>query len=243
MKKVKDNNNLKIQNGEITCRGGRLCPPANAGITLVALVVTIIVLIILAGVTLNIALDQNGIIGKAEQGTADYQNAEIQEQDALSNLEWLIGDVTVPIPAGYVKSEIAGEKNIADGLVIYQKPEGATIDWTNKKITINGEIKDLQENTNQYVWIPVSNINDMVMCKKNGQTGTDGKTICNLVLEGEELKCTTHNYITSEELTKTNLAEDFEQVLKIYDEDNFSEMFYKDNKSNDESTRWELNFY
>ena len=37
------------------------------GITLVALVVTIIVLIILAGVTLNIVLDQDGIINKAKQ--------------------------------------------------------------------------------------------------------------------------------------------------------------------------------
>jgi len=61
-----------------------------------------------------------------------------------------------------------------------------------------------------------------------------------LIEETNEVK---NYWIKEEELTKTNLAEDFEQVLKIYDEDNFSEMFYKDNKSNDESTRWELNFY
>jgi len=98
---MKENNNLKIPNGEITCmgrcfdlpinggntcRGGRLCPPANRGITLVALVVTIIVLIILAGVTLNIALDQNGIIGKSEQGVADYQNASEKEEIEMGGL-------------------------------------------------------------------------------------------------------------------------------------------------------------
>ena len=46
------------------------------GITLVALVVTIIVLIILAGVTLNIVLDNDGIINKAKQAVDDYENAQ-----------------------------------------------------------------------------------------------------------------------------------------------------------------------
>ena len=46
------------------------------GITLVALVVTIIVLIILAGVTLNIVLDNDGIINKAKQALIDLANAD-----------------------------------------------------------------------------------------------------------------------------------------------------------------------
>ena len=50
------------------------------GITLVALVVTIIVLIILAGVTLNIVLDNDGIINKAKQAAEEYENAQKAEQ-------------------------------------------------------------------------------------------------------------------------------------------------------------------
>ena len=57
------------------------------GITLVALVVTIIVLIILAGVTLNIVLDQNGIINKAKQAVGDYENAQKAEQALLGQLD------------------------------------------------------------------------------------------------------------------------------------------------------------
>ena len=54
------------------------------GITLVALVVTIIVLIILAGVTLNIVLDQNGIINKIQQAKEETKKSEIQDEIALA---------------------------------------------------------------------------------------------------------------------------------------------------------------
>ena len=39
----------------------------NKGITLVALVVTIVVLLILAGVSINLVLGNNGIIAKAKE--------------------------------------------------------------------------------------------------------------------------------------------------------------------------------
>ena len=54
------------------------------GITLVALVVTIIILLILAGVTLNLVLSNNGLIGKAKQGVATYEKSSVGEE--MSNL-------------------------------------------------------------------------------------------------------------------------------------------------------------
>ena len=59
----------------------------DKGITLVALVVTIIVLIILAGVTLNIVLDNDGIINKAKQAADDYEKAQREEQELLGQLD------------------------------------------------------------------------------------------------------------------------------------------------------------
>lgn len=47
----------------------------NKGITLIALVITIIVLIILAGVSVNLLFDNNGIITKAKEEARDYKNA------------------------------------------------------------------------------------------------------------------------------------------------------------------------
>ena len=46
----------------------------NKGITLVALVVTIVVLLILAGVSINLVLGNNGIIAKAKD--AQRESAE-----------------------------------------------------------------------------------------------------------------------------------------------------------------------
>ena len=58
----------------------------NKGITLVALVVTIIILIILAGVSINLVLGENGIITMAKRAKEDMEKAAQDEQIALDNL-------------------------------------------------------------------------------------------------------------------------------------------------------------
>ena len=59
----------------------------NKGITLVALVVTIVVLLILAGVSINLVLGNNGIIAKAKD--AETKSAEASQNDlkGMSDLE------------------------------------------------------------------------------------------------------------------------------------------------------------
>ena len=178
------------------------------GITLVALVITIIVLIILAGITLNIVLDNDGIINKTKQGAEEYENEQKAEQELLGEIEGYIeyAGKTAPIPEGYTKSQITTEDDVAEGLVIYEIPEGATVNWTDNEdtngknqstITLPGETeaKNLQETVNQYVWIPVDNINDMVMCKSN-----TGESICNLVYDenANTLTCTIHSDTATE---------------------------------------------
>ena len=57
------------------------------GITLVALVVTIIVLIILAGVSIALVLGNNGIATKAQTGSNNYKEAAANEKAELTNIE------------------------------------------------------------------------------------------------------------------------------------------------------------
>ena len=108
-----------------------------------------------------------------------------------------VGDV--PIPNGYTASQISTEDSEAEGLVIYEIPEGATVNWTDNEdidgknrstITIGENTTNLQETVNQYVWIPVDNINDMVMCRSNS-----GTSQCNLVYDEDAntLTCQTHS--------------------------------------------------
>ena len=62
-------------------------PTSNSAITLIALIITIIVLLILAGVTLNMLMGENGIINKAQLAKEKTNQAQEQEKDDIKNLE------------------------------------------------------------------------------------------------------------------------------------------------------------
>ena len=56
------------------------------GITLVALVITIVVLIILAGVAISLTLGDSGIFQKAKDGRDNYMLAANEEQAGIANI-------------------------------------------------------------------------------------------------------------------------------------------------------------
>lgn len=58
------------------------------GITLIALVITIIVLLILAGVSLSMIFNQNGIFSRAEQATDRYGQAKKREENLFNKTEY-----------------------------------------------------------------------------------------------------------------------------------------------------------
>ena len=60
---------------------------SNTAITLVALVITIIVLLILAGVTLNMVIGENGIFGKANNAKNKTEIAQYEEELRMCVLE------------------------------------------------------------------------------------------------------------------------------------------------------------
>lgn len=57
------------------------------GITLVALVITIIVLLILAGVTITLTLGENGIFKTAEKAGENYTQAQRDELEGLNSFQ------------------------------------------------------------------------------------------------------------------------------------------------------------
>ncbi len=78
----------------------------NEGITLIALVITIVVLIILAGVSINLVLGENGLFSKAREATEMFSEAQKEEEEVLAELEMEIRDnenlpeITNETPAG-----------------------------------------------------------------------------------------------------------------------------------------------
>lgn len=58
----------------------------NEGITMITLVVTVIVLIILAGVSLNTTIGENGIISQAQKARENIELARVEEEKQLNSL-------------------------------------------------------------------------------------------------------------------------------------------------------------
>ena len=62
------------------------------GITLIALVITIIVLLILAGVALATLTGQGNIIGNAENAVGQYKNSINSEQELINGIDKLLAN-------------------------------------------------------------------------------------------------------------------------------------------------------
>ena len=63
------------------------------GITLIALVITIIVLLILAGVTIATLTGENGILTKASEASEQTEIASVREQAQLDIANWVAGEM------------------------------------------------------------------------------------------------------------------------------------------------------
>ncbi len=67
---------------------------SNKGITLIALIITIIILLILAGVSIAFLTGENGIIKKAELAKNKTDEAQVEENVVLANYEDKINEIT-----------------------------------------------------------------------------------------------------------------------------------------------------
>ena len=95
----------------------------NSGITLIALVVTIIVLLILAGVSINMLTGQNGILNRAAEAKEKTEISSKDEQRKLAQAEALMNTEKTTykgatLPEGFAPTKIDGEDSIDNGLVI-----------------------------------------------------------------------------------------------------------------------------
>ena len=63
------------------------------GITLVALVITIIILLILSGITINLTIGQRGVLKRVQEAGRNYSNSANYEQKTLEEFDNLVGNV------------------------------------------------------------------------------------------------------------------------------------------------------
>ena len=157
------------------------------GITLIALVITIIVLLILAGVSIAMLTGDNGILTQAQRAKNETEAAAANEAATLDEYNnvlnnWINGGtaepedewdlskvdkvesadetpVIVPVPKGYTASKATGENTVEDGFVIYEGENEVTD--SNKE--------EAQITRNQFVWVPVANVDEMYGTDSTGK--------------------------------------------------------------------------
>ena len=111
----------------------------QTGITLIALVVTIVVLLILAGVSVNALFGNSGIIEKAKEAQNRMNNAKESDLNALNDLDEFIDDATGRLPS------------TEDTTPYY--PDGTFSKVSRTNLSNGLVIKDTIGN--EYVWIEV----------------------------------------------------------------------------------------
>ena len=112
------------------------------GITLIALVITIIVLLILAGVSISSIMDENGILTKAKESKTKTKVAEVEEMAGLIASEYAVDNDGEGPSANYIISELISRNYIEESQVVDNgvgKEEGI-IKVEGKEIVINGSV-------------------------------------------------------------------------------------------------------
>jgi len=134
----------------------------NKGITLIALVVTIVILLILAGVTVILLLGEGNIFEKAQDAKEKHENAQAQENAILSDYQNTINEYA----DGYVESS-------RDTITISREELNSIID---ERIAENTKIAITEEQLNS--------LGEMqVVTKTITPTAKTNSTICELTLE------------------------------------------------------------
>ena len=164
----------------------------NKGITLVALVVTIVVLLILAGVSINLVLGNNGIIAKAKD--AETKSAEASQND-LKGMNGLVSEMEGALAGNGSTGSGNGNGNTGSGNNFVTKntevtypdgkvwiPEGFRISRDSAE-KVQGGVVIEDKDRNQFVWVPVATLADY---KRTWYAGNDSFSIYSEALPEDE---------------------------------------------------------
>ncbi len=150
----------------------------EGGITLIALVVTVVVLLILAGVSLNLVIGNEGILTRSKEAVDKYGKQAENEQQGLNNVETWLGEqfggstgsgedkgvIKVPVNTKATKNGTinGGTPNTNNPII----PEGYTPINAGSATWGNGNSSPAQSSVdnglvikdskgNEWVWVPV----------------------------------------------------------------------------------------
>ena len=183
----------------------------NKGITLVALVVTIVVLLILAGVSINLVLGNNGIIAKAKD--AETKSAEASQND-LKGMNGLVSEMEGALAGNGSTGSGSGNGGAGGSGADTKVPAEATAEtapyfpdntFTKKEGTIDTGLVIQDASGNEYVWVVVPRTTAVYATTGLGKTtftDADYRSI------ETDLKNYTSTYVTEEGYSDVYYADD-----------------------------------
>ena len=183
----------------------------NKGITLVALVVTIVVLLILAGVSINLVLGNNGIIAKAKD--AETKSAEASQND-LKGMNGLVSEMEGALAGNGSTGSGSGNGGAGGSGTDTKVPAEATTEtapyfpdntFTKKEGTIDTGLVIQDASGNEYVWVVVPRTT--AVYKTTGLEKTTFTDADYTSIE-KDLKDYTSTYVTTSGYSDTYVADD-----------------------------------
>ena len=185
----------------------------NKGITLVALVVTIVVLLILAGVSINLVLGNNGIIAKAKE--AETKSAEASQND-LKGMNGLVSEMEGALAGNGSTGSGSGNGGAGGSGADTKVPAEATAEtapyfpdntFTKKEGTIDTGLVIQDASGNEYVWVVVPRTTAVYATTGLGKT-------------------------TFTDADYTSIEKDLKDYTSIYvTESGYSDLYYPDDKN------------
>ena len=83
---------------------------SERGITLLSLIITVVIMIILAGVTINVTLGDGGLVDQAKWAAEQTANSTQSEQEQLENVASQVNDIIAGIGIGGDTNSTGGEE-------------------------------------------------------------------------------------------------------------------------------------
>ena len=169
--------------------GGNVKNKNTHGITLIALVITIIILLILAGVVLNLTIGEHGIIKRAEQAGIKYEEAGAREKLELALVDLQAQKVidSTYNETTYIDSYLTQKQMIVIGDKVTVDGWQFEIDRSVPKIVIGLGKGQIEESTTINIQTAVTNALDYTKATIKIEITSD-EDIASIQLNGEEIE-------------------------------------------------------
>ena len=181
-------------------------------ITLISLVITIVVLIILAGVTISLTIGENGIFTRAKLAKEQYLNAQEAEQEKIDNLsKELSGDTSEEIvESGIWRAKKSTEKNSSSvQIYVYSIYYSPTVPDTLNKYKEQYIVKTYNEMLQQEgLDMTFNNLDELVLFIINESS----YSLINDFLVANSIECTREEFIV-ETLSLECETEEYANVM------------------------------